>query len=198
MITSYHGTMTQYAGLFFLVLVGCVEQNDALTPPLVENADLFERDVFAVVITSAARPFKAVAQIFPMNMLILADTMHWNTLRMYEDSLSRADREAVSDFRRRNVDSGSVQVPLRLDIPYRWITDQELREAAENPYRSVRPVKGFIVGLSHVGFSRDYRHALVYVVHERGALCDAGDFMLLERDATSVWHIVREMNVWVS
>lgn len=159
----------RYAGLFLIALVGCAAQNDLLNPALAQNAELLERDVFDVVIADMTRGFKTTAQILPMTTLVSEDSLHWSLLGMYQDSLSPSGREAANDFRLRNADSSSAQVPLRLDVPYRWITTLEVREAEANPYRKVRMSEGLVVGLSHVGFSRDYRHALTYAFYVCGA-----------------------------
>jgi hypothetical protein len=138
-------TWFRHAGL--ILIVGCVSQNDALTPPLVQNADLLERDVLAVIVADHAHEFSGTLQLLPTNAF-------------------RFDDE--------NVDTALVGIPRQADLG------------------------GVVIGLSHVGFSRDYRRALVYTTNNCGALCGAGYFVFLERDATNVWRITGKRLVWVS
>jgi len=133
-----------------------------LTPPLVQNADLLERAVLAVIVADHAHEFTRTLQLLPTNAF------------RFDSVSSSTDREAISDFRRRNADTELVDIPRQADL------------------------RGVVIGLSHVGFSRDYRRALVYTTHHCGALCGAGYFVFLERDATNVWRITRKRLVWVS
>jgi hypothetical protein len=163
----------RYAGL--ILIVGCVSQNDALTPPLVQNADLLERDVLAVIVADHAHEFTRTLQLLPTNAFRLDDEFHARWLQWLEDSVSSStDREAISDFRRRNADTELVDIPRQADLG------------------------GVVIGLSHVGFSRDYRRALVYTTYNCGALCGAGYFVSLERDATNVWRITGKRVVLAS
>ena len=180
-------TWCRYAGL--ILIVGCVGQNDALTPPLVQNADLLERDVLAVIVADHAHEFSGTLQLLPTSAFRFEDELHGPSLQWLEDSVSSStDREAISDFRRRNADTELVDIPLRVDHPYHWLTARELRQ----------DLGGVVIGLSHVGFSRDYRRALVYTTHNCGVLCGAGHFVFLERDATNVWRITGKRLVWIS
>jgi hypothetical protein len=189
-------TWFRYAGL--ILIAGCVSQNDALTPPLVQNADLLERDVLAVIVADHAHEFSGTLQLIPTNAFRFDNEFHAPWLQWLEDSVSSsADREAISDFRRRNTDTALVDIPLRVDSPYHWVTARQLRQAEDNPYHR-SDLRGVVIGLSHVGFSRDYRRALVYTTNNCGALCGAGYFVFLERDATNVWRITGKRLVWVS
>jgi hypothetical protein len=158
-------TWFRYAGL--ILIAGCVSQNDGLTPPLVQNADLLERNVLAVIVADYAHEFNGTLKLVHTNVS--------PSLQSLEDSVSSpTDREAISDFRRRNADTELVDIPRHADLGK------------------------VVVGLSHVGFSRDYRRALVYTTHNCGALCGAGYFVFLERDATNVWRITGKRLVWIS
>jgi len=182
----------RYAGLFLLALVGCFEQNDALTPPLVQNADLLERDVFAVVINDVSPHSETTIELLPAGRVHVVPRTYGNRLvaafGIPEDSLSPADSEAEKDFERRNADSGWAGVPLRLNIAYRWITKKEFRRKYFQP----------VVSVSRVGFSHDYRAAFVYVGYDCGGWCGNGNYVLLQRDAANVWRITHKHLAWIA
>lgn len=179
------------AGLLFLVLVGCFEQNDALTPSLVQNADLLERDVYVAAIPYVMGREPAALDVLDSNIFWLD---HWadTVLMILADSLSPSDREVIADFRRRNPGPGSVEVPLHMRDEYRWIRPSDV-----NPYHRITDGR-ILVGISHVGFSHDYRNAVLYITYNCGFLCGAGNFVWLERDAASLWHVTQERLAWVS
>ncbi len=191
-------SQARYAGLFLIALAGCVEQNDVLTPTLVQNADLLEQDVLATAVPYLMGREPTRIDIIDSNVFWLnpehdTATVEERDLRILADSMSLPDRDVIADFRRRNSGPGSVRMPLHMRDDYRWISADTV-----NPYRGSldRPT---IVGISHVGFSRDYRRALVYITYSCGSLCGAGNFVWLERDGTTNrWHVAHENLVWVS
>jgi hypothetical protein len=182
---------SRYAGLLLLALVGCFEQNDALTPPLVRNADLLERDVFATAITYVMGREPVKLDILDSNIVPLRQEADSAFFRMLADSVSPPDGELIADFRRRNARPGSVEGPLHGLAGYRWISAADVNPYHEHDGR-------ILVGISHVGFGRDYRKALVYVTYRCGGLCGAGNYVWLERDGANVWHVTHERLDWVS
>jgi hypothetical protein len=52
------------------------------------------------------------------------------------------------------------------------------------------------VRLSRVAYSADSAQALVYVVKECGAVCGSADYVLLSRDESRTWRIVRVLRRW--
>ena len=181
---------SRFAGLFLFTLAGCVAHRSALTPPIVEDEDLRESNVLTAVIEGMTRHSETTIEILPVGGAHAVARTYGNRFAaafgIPEDSLSPADSEAEKDFDRRNADSGWKGVPLKLHTPYRWITREEFRAAGLRP----------IISVSRVGFSHDYRAALVDVGYHCGPLCGSGSFVFLERDATNAWRVSHRYQIW--
>lgn len=184
---------SRHTALFLFALVGCFAQNEALTPPLVQNADLLERDVMSSALTWVMGREQPPVDILDSNIFSLDTVLARPGLRRLADSASVPDREIIDDFRRRNARPGSVEGPLQFWGGYRWV-----QPSGVNPYYT-RDDGRYLIGMSRVGFSSDYHKAFVYIMYVCGPLCGAGNFLWLERDGTTNhWYVRHEHLDWAS
>ena len=119
-------------------------------------------------------------------------------------------RELAEDFVVANLRPDSLRVPLAARAPTYFATLPSMSPAEQGALfnrRPGQPLRGFgrpaypkptqILRLSRAGFSRDRRHALVYVESYCGSLCAGGILVRLSRDGER-WRVVRMLNLWVS
>jgi hypothetical protein len=183
-----------------------------ITPPVAVDADAIEHDVWVIVITDLCSHFHKGPALLSSNplqgfLLFLQDDAPSVSLRSdslwlktLTDSVPGSDREILASFHRRNADLGSIEAPLRVGIPYIWITPEQLvaGRAVGHPEHLYGVDDHLIIGLSHVGFSRDYRWAILYRTYSCGPLCGAGEFLLMERTGNALWRLRHTATVGVS
>jgi hypothetical protein len=199
------------------VAVLACSESATITPPLAVDADAIEHDVWVTVIADLCSHFREGPALLSANALQAFLAMHkeesssdspwsdppWSDsllLKSFIDSVPGLDREIFASFHRRNADSGSIETPLRLGVPYLWITREQLLagRAVGHPEHLYGVDDHLIIGLSHVGFTRDYRWAILYRDYSCGALCGAGEFLLMERRGDDIWRIRQAQMAWVS
>jgi hypothetical protein len=175
-----------------------------ITPPLPIDADVIEHDVWATVITDLGSHFRMAPALLSANPLqaFLQEQSSSDSLWLesFADSVPGLDHEIFASFHRRNADLGSIETPLRLGVPFRWTTREQLLagRAVGHPKDPYGADDHLIIGLSHVGFTRDYRWAILYRTYSCGPLCGAGEYLLLERNGDDKWRIRQARLAWVS
>jgi hypothetical protein len=156
-----------------------------------------EQDVWTTVITDLFVDRRMELGLLSENALEFQDELAgqatYSFLQAFADSEIQLDPVVVVNFRQRNAELGSIEVPLRLGIPFRWVTpDQEWRPSRYPDMPSL-----FVVGLSHVGFTADFRWAILYRTYHWCGACGAGDFLLLKRNGNGTWSVRRTIAGYV-
>jgi len=112
---------------------------------------------------------------------------------------------AFDDWVRRNHSQDPIAHPLNLDVSYQVLSAKLRAEL----FADVAPALGWQqfnarfpdangwVRLSHVGFSDDYRQALVYLEHQCGAACGTGHLFRLEATTQGDWIVADGLIVWM-
>lgn len=192
------------AGVVVAVAALSCSGSATMTPPSAIDADAIERDVWATVIADLHSHSGAEPELLSANALqelrqidSSGDSLY---VRVLTDSLPGLDRELIASFHRRNADSGSIETPLRLGFPYIWVTPGQLIAQRGRDRVDQQHVLDdrLYVGLSHVGFTNDYRWAILYRTYNCGPLCGAGEFLLMERTGDALWRLRRAYTAWVS
>ncbi|GEM_PF-6055151 len=198
--------MRVLGALVAVAALACSE-SATITPPMAVDVNVTEHDVWATVITDLCSHFREGPALLSANPLqgfqAFLQEESWSDslwLKSFTDSVPGLDREIFASFHRRNADSGSIETPLHLGVPYFWITRDQLLagRVVGHPNHPYGVDDHLIIGLSHVGFTRDYRWAILYRTYSCGPLCGAGEFLLMEQNGDDIWRIRQAQVAWVS
>lgn len=129
----------------------------------------------------------------------------------------RLERETVNDFLERNLRPRAVgplpdtrvkivlaveatldSITLRSDTSSGWTAASNPVERYWRAFRERFPHARGIMTFSRVGFNAARTQAVVNVSYSCGGLCGKGTIVLLYRDATGRWRVVRTTRMWVS
>jgi hypothetical protein len=112
---------------------------------------------------------------------------------------------AFDDWVRRNHTQDPIAHPLKLEVSYQVLSAKLRAEL----FADVAPALGWQqfdarfpdtngwIRLSHVGFSDDYRQALVYLEHQCGATCGTGHLFRLDATMQGSWIVADGLIVWM-
>jgi hypothetical protein len=193
------------------LLAACAFDDVAAEPDRIALPDSAEYAVLSAVVEHVVKPRDRMVVIEDSTQLIGGP---WEpTDESLADTLA-VPLETIRALKTRNTARHPLNPAFRLAVPYRMISESELRAAF-----GVRPGAGWndadlvtgwdrladrfpglagVVSVSRAAFAPDGTTALVYYAVGCGDLCGGGEYVALRRTADGGWRVIRSLDVWAS
>ena len=111
-------------------------------------------------------------------------------MSLHEEGRRTMPQDAWRDFQRRSV-WGTVPRDLTTATPIDWLPKGTWNRGV---FEAKHPGNAGYIELGPVGFSRDGRTAVLWVMWSGGPLSASGDYVLMERTAEG-WRVARSVTV---